>query len=105
MALPESLQEFDQLVTKHIELHRKLHGKTLTRTEGTADFRLHYPSVSAWEKDARGSTLLRESAVDSWLAMGFSPEAAKTAAGVVESESKAVADFNYDDWRAIFGRR
>ncbi len=102
--LPTSLQEFDALVTTHMAQHAKRYGKTLTRSQGEADFRLHYSSIAAIEPELR-KTGMQESAVDAWEAMGLSPEAAKIAARVVESESKAVADFNYEDWRAVFGRR
>jgi hypothetical protein len=53
----------------------------------------------------RDSTELKESAaVAAWEATGLCAEAARIAAGVVESETKAVADFNHDDWHGIFGR-
>src|SRR5882762_10413392 len=101
MSLPKSLQEFDELVTQHIEVTARRSGKRLSRTDGAASFRLHYPSVAAIEPQIRESTELREwDAVDAWVRMGLSPEAAKIAARVESNEftPKAVAEMTTEDW-------
>jgi len=107
MALPKSLQEFDELVTQHIDLCAKRSGKRLSRTEGAASFRLHYPSVAAIEPQLREATELRESDMTAeWEKLGLSPEAAKIAARVEqEFTPKAVADYDASDWQALLDRR
>jgi len=99
--LPASIKEFDELVTQHIDLCAKRSGKRLSRTDGAASFRLHYPSVAAIEPQLRESTELQESdAVDAWVRMGLGPEAAKIAARVESNEfkPKAVAEMTTEDW-------
>src|SRR6267142_6451531 len=103
MSLPRSLQEFDELVTKHITQHAKRYGKTLTRSQGEADFRLHYSSIAAIEPELREATELRESEdAATWEKLGLSPEAARIASRVEQqSAPKPLENYQYEDWQSL----